>query len=309
MGSPAGRHRDMPSAVGVPSWDSCVFNSLDACGQAYLDGLIGLAILVTGLWIFRDLLLDALADAWPSLQIRFPRQWSRPAAALPAVLAADQFHDPARVGRLWFGATLNGSDPPPPDPHNVRQGLAAIASHDSSFREDALIDYARRAVPVVLRAWSDRDSRLSHRVMAPLIWEQQKEDIDAYRADGRRNVLEDLTIRQAAIVAASSDARYDTAVVRLRLAAADYDLATQTHALIRGSRTVATWEEDWVFQRLLAGPPPTSGQATCSRCGAPVDLDVAGVCGSCDAELHAPPPPWLLTRIDVVPAQSQPQAA
>jgi hypothetical protein len=295
--------------VGLPSWDSCLVNSLDACGRAYLDGLIAVGVLITGLWIFRDLLLDALSDSWPRLQARFPRQWSRRGAAMPAVLAAGHFHDVAGAGRLWYGSTLNGSDPPPPDRQTVDQGLAAMARRDPSIRPDALIDLARRAVPVVFRAWTKQDPRLSHRVLAPLIWEQQKEDLDAYRGAGRRNVLDGLTVRQAAIVAAISDTRYDTVVVRLRLAAADYDLTVRTHTVVRGSRTGRTWEEDWVFQRPLGGPSSKPGPATCSQCGAPVDLEVAGVCGSCDAELHAPPPAWLLTRIDLVPAQSQPQAA
>lgn len=296
-------------AAGLPSWDSCVFNSMDQCGRAYLGAAIGLGLLVTGFWIFRDLLLDALSDAWPRLWARLPRRWFLRAGAMPAVLVADQIHAPAHAGRLWYGATLTGSDPPPPDPETAQQGLAAIAKHDLSFRPDELVDRARRALPVVLRAWIDQDPRVSHRVMAALIWEQQKEDIAVYRADGRRNILDGLTVRDAAVVGAASNARYDTVVIRFNLAAADYDVAIDTRAVVRGSPSTIAWAEDWVFQRPLTGSQRANGPSACPQCGAPIDPDVAGVCSHCDAELNGPPPDWLLTRIDVVPDAAWPQVA
>jgi inner membrane protein import complex subunit Tim44-like protein len=284
----------------VPSWESCLVDSIDTCGRAYLGGFIGLAALVAGLWTFRDLLLDALSDLWPRLQTRLPRWWIAPEQAMPAVLVAGDMRSPAQVGRLWYGATLSGSDPPAADSQNAVQGLAAIAQHDPFFRQDALIAHARRAAPVVLGAWTEQDPRLSHRVMAPVIWEQQKEDLAAYQADGRRNVLEGLAVRDAAIVAAATDARSDTVVVRLTFAAADYDVAAATGALVRGSRIPIAWSEDWVFQRSPSSGHPPMAPGACPQCGFPIEVDVAGVCGRCDAELNGAPPDWLLSRIDVV---------
>ena len=293
----------------MPSWDSCLVTSIDTCGRAYLGGVIGLAVLLVGLWTFRDLMLDALSDLWPRLQARLPRWWVVPPHAMPAVLVAGAMRSPAQVGRLWYGATLNGSDRPPADPQTALHGLAAIAKHDPSFRQDALIEHASRAARVVLLAWTQQDPRLSHRVMAPVIWEQQKEDLAAYQADGCRNVLEGLTVRDAAIVAAASDARSDTVVVRLTFAAADYDVATATGALVRGSRVAVTWAEDWVFQRSPSSRHPSMAPGACPQCGAPVEVDVAGVCGRCDAELNGSPPEWLLSRIDVVLNEGQRRAA
>ena len=265
--------------------------------------------MLAGLWFFREMMLDALSDLWPRLQARVPRGWFARAEAMPAVLVADHIHRPAQAGRLWYGATLSGSDPPAADPQAAAVGLAAIARHDPSFREQAVIDLARRAAPSVLRAWTDQDPRLSHRIMAAVIWEQQKEDVAAYRSDGRRNVLEDLRVREAAVVGAATDARFDTVVVRLRLGGADYDVAVATQAIVRGSPMAIAWTEHWTFQRPLPIVLHHKAAATCSQCGAPVDLDVAGVCASCDAELNGPPPGWVLSRIDIVPEQAQPQAA
>jgi hypothetical protein len=145
--------------------------------------------------------------------------------------------------------------------------------------------------------------------MAPVIWEQQKEDLAAYKTDGRRNVLEGLAVRDAAIVAAASDPHFDTVVVRLTLAAADYDVAAVTGALVRGSRVPITWTEDWVFQRSPSSGHLSMAPGVCPQCGAPIEVDVAGVCGRCDAELNGAPPDWLLSRIDVVPTAGLARAA
>ncbi|GAC1477213.1 MAG: hypothetical protein NVS1B12_12020 [Acidimicrobiales bacterium] len=63
------------------------------------------------------------------------------------------------------------------------------------------------------------------------------------------------------------------------------------------------WQEDWVFQRSSKATTKTDGgtmQQKCPNCGAPLDLDLSGVCKYCRAPVMSGDYDWVLTRIDQV---------
>jgi len=63
------------------------------------------------------------------------------------------------------------------------------------------------------------------------------------------------------------------------------------------------FQEDWVFQRSSqATTKPDGGtmDQKCPNCGAPLDLDLAGVCKYCRAPVMSGQFDWVLTRIDQV---------
>ena len=69
------------------------------------------------------------------------------------------------------------------------------------------------------------------------------------------------------------------------------------------------WSEDWVFQRSSAATTKADGgtmQQRCPNCGAPLNLDLAGVCHYCKAPVMSGSYDWVLARIDQVlgPAQA-----
>jgi predicted amidophosphoribosyltransferase len=72
---------------------------------------------------------------------------------------------------------------------------------------------------------------------------------------------------------------------------------------VRGSRDVSEWTEDWVYQRSSDATTKTGAgtmNQRCPNCGAPLDLDLAGVCSYCKAPVMSGRYDWVLTRIDQV---------
>jgi predicted lipid-binding transport protein (Tim44 family) len=238
-----------------------------------------------------------------------PGAFSSPSSTAPAPAAAAGYDDthPVGVPEGFRGATLPGTDAGAMAARgeSVSAGLDSIRAHDPAFDQAAFIADVERSFFVVEQAWSERKPEMSRRVMADGLWQQHKVQIDQYTAQHRRNMLDNLSVGSATVVAAHSDQSYDTVTVRILAACADYDVDDQSGKVVRGNRDVNQWTEDWVYQR-SSDATTKVGAGTmnqhCPNCGAPLDVDLAGVCSYCKAPIMSGKYDWVLTRIDQVQA-------
>jgi predicted lipid-binding transport protein (Tim44 family) len=223
---------------------------------------------------------------------------SGPGAAVSG--AYDDSH-PVGVPDRFRGEALPGSDPGA-QASPVAEGLTEIKVHDPGFDEAAFTAQVERVYFVVCQAWTERKPELSRQVMADGIWQQHRTQIEQYIAQGRHNVMNDLAISRADIVGAHSDQTYDTVTVRIAASGSDYD-ADDKGKFIKGNRDWTQWAEDWVLQRSSQATTKADGGTMshkCPNCGAPLDVDLAGVCSYCKAPVMSGKYDWVLTRIDQI---------
>lgn len=186
---------------------------------------------------------------------------------------------------------------------SAADGLAQITAHDPAFDEEAFLQSVQRAFFVVQEAWSERKPEMSRQVMADGLWQQHRVQIEQYVNEHKRNVLEDLAVGDLTVLSAHSDQTYDTITVRVLAACADYDVADDSGKVVRGNRKVEQWQEDWTFQRSSkAVTKPAGGtlSSKCPNCGAPLDVDLQGVCNYCHAPVMSGQYDWVLARIGQV---------
>ncbi|GAC1539179.1 MAG: hypothetical protein NVS3B12_25150 [Acidimicrobiales bacterium] len=183
-------------------------------------------------------------------------------------------------------------------------GLSAISAHDPEFNIESFKSAVERSFFVVEQAWTELKPDMSRRVMADGLWQQHRSQIEGYQHNGTRNVLDGLAVGRVDVIAASSDAQFDTITTRILAACADYDVDVASGKVIRGNKhDMSNWQEDWVFQRSSKATTKASGgtmQQKCPNCGAPLDLDLSGVCKYCRAPVMSGDYDWVLARIDQV---------
>jgi predicted lipid-binding transport protein (Tim44 family) len=195
----------------------------------------------------------------------------------------------------------------------VEAGVGAIQAHDPAFNEADFLSDTNRAFFMIQQAWTERRPELSRQVMHDGVWQQHKFQIDQYLSGNKQNVLENLAIQNSVVVSANSDESFDTIVVRFFASCADYDidLSDDKRKVIRGDRSIADWAEDWVFQRnskAITKPNQSTLKQRCPNCGAPLNLDLAGVCQYCRAPVMSGEFDWVLTRIEQLPSYEVAQA-
>ena len=185
----------------------------------------------------------------------------------------------------------------------AEQGIAEIKAHDGGFDETAFLEDVQKAFFVVEQAWTECKPTMSRQVMADGIWQQHQVKIEQYVNAHRHPVLEGLTVTDLTVVSAHSDQTYDTITVRVLAACADYDVDDKSGKVVRGDHHVAPWREDWTFQRSSDATTKLGAgtmNSKCPNCGAPLDLDIQGVCRYCHEVIMGGKYDWVLARISQV---------
>ncbi len=242
----------------------------------------------------------------------FRRRGSRPGSwqtndsvgAPPSPGSGEWSHSDRPAISTVRGDLFPGTAPEATGPETAESGLAAISSRDPGFNREVFLEQVQRTFFVVQEAWTQRKPEMSRQVMADGLWQQHRVQIQGYLDAHKRNVLEDLAVGSLTVIAAHTDAGYDTITVRVLAACADYDVDDRNDRVIRGNRQVENWMEDWTFQRSSSARTPTSGgtmTSKCPNCGAPLDLDLAGECKYCKAPVSSGAYDWVLARISQVP--------
>lgn len=199
-----------------------------------------------------------------------------------------------------FSKEPAGNTAPMDDPE---RGLATIKAKDARFERDEFLSQVQRTFFLVEEAWTDRNPDMSRQVMADGLWQQHRFQIESYRNGNKRNVLDGLQVESLTILAVHTDANYDTITVRILASSSDYDV-DDAGRVVRGTRDVEQWSEDWTFQRASGAKTPEAGGTMtdkCPNCGAPLQLDFSGVCHYCKALVSTGTYDWVLARIAQVP--------
>ena len=211
-------------------------------------------------------------------------------------------------GSNGFGGTSGGPGGSGPefDSAKIDQGIASIRAHDPQFDTDGFIEGVERSFFVVQQAWCDQKPELSRPVMADGVWRQQSVQIEQYKNESKRNVLDGLALAHTDIVGATSEAGRDKITVSITAACADYDIDSGGR-IIRGDRSVRQWREHWLFERASSATTRSDGgtmSSKCPNCGAPLDVDLQGVCQFCHSPVMNGELDWVLARIDQVDIQT-----
>jgi predicted lipid-binding transport protein (Tim44 family) len=212
---------------------------------------------------------------------------------------------PVGVPDRFRGSMLDGSSSSAGGAlDDVDGGLAAIKAHDPQFEAEAFLGQAQTSFFTIQQAWMECKPEMSRAVMADGLAQQTAFQLEEYSRDNRRNRLDGLTVSDARIVGAHSDAVYDTITVRFSAASADYDVDAGSGRFVKGNRDVQPWTEDWIFQRSASAVTKAAGlmSHSCPNCGAPINVNAQGVCEYCKQQVMSGKYDWVLSRIDQVDA-------
>lgn len=200
------------------------------------------------------------------------------------------------------GDIFPGQSAPAADDPEV--GLSAIKAKDARFNKDTFLGEVQKTFYLVEEAWTQQRPEMSRQVMSDNLWQQHRVQMEGYAGAGKRNVLDGLCVLSITVLAVHTDSDLDTITTRILASSADYDVDTRSSKLLRGSRNPAQWQEDWTFQRSASAHTPEAGGTLtdkCPNCGAPLDLDLTGVCKYCKAPVSSGTYDWVLARIARVP--------
>jgi predicted lipid-binding transport protein (Tim44 family) len=189
---------------------------------------------------------------------------------------------------------------------NIPDGVAALTAADQDFSMAKFEGRVKTAFLALQDAWCKQNLDAGRAFMSPGAFFTWSAQLETMAAEGRRNVMENLSVRAIQPVRIVHGRVFDDLTVRISASAADFEV-DQSNKIVFGDRNVKPFMEDWTFQRsvgVATSNKPGTLENTCPSCGAPVSLTQIGECRYCKAAVTSGKFDWVVSRIDQEDEQS-----
>ena len=195
---------------------------------------------------------------------------------------------------------------------NMEVGLTNLRERDAAFDIDAFTERCSLAFPKVQNAWSKQNMTPARHLVSDGIYERFQLQLKMQKESYIRNVMEDIKVRSAELVAVQSDDFFDTLHVKINASAVDYTEDIRKSKIIEGSKNTEPFSEIWSFLRrpgakTLENPGLIEG--FCPNCGTPLEISDSTKCSSCQAVINSGEYDWVLSEITQVEVWADPSTA
>jgi predicted lipid-binding transport protein (Tim44 family) len=182
----------------------------------------------------------------------------------------------------------------------VEEGAASLRTTDPSFSIDTFQARVKTAFLALQDAWCRQNLDAGRSFLSPGAYFTWRAQLETMAAEGRRNMMENLSVQRIDPVQIVHGRVFDDLTVRVTAAAADFEV-DKDNRIVFGDRTVRSFTEDWTFQRsvgVATTEKPGTLENTCPSCGAPIALNQIGECRYCRAAVTSGKFDWVVSRIE-----------
>jgi hypothetical protein len=183
---------------------------------------------------------------------------------------------------------------------NAGEGIETLRAGDPAFSLDAFLTRARTAFLALQDAWCKQNLDAGRGFLSPGAYFAWSAQLETLRAEGRRNVVENLQIRGMNAARVVHGRVFDDLTIRIDAAAADFEVDA-SGKIVYGDRSIQPFSELWTFQRSVGVASTARAgtlESTCPGCGAPVALTQIGECRYCKAAVTSGKFDWVVSRIE-----------
>ncbi len=183
---------------------------------------------------------------------------------------------------------------------SIPEGLAALSAADKDFSLGVFEGRVKTAFLALQDAWCKQSLDAGRAFMSPGAYFTWSAQLETLAAEGRRNVMENISVRTIEPLRIVHGHVFDDLTVRISAAAADFEV-DKNDKIVFGDHMVRPFMEDWTFQRsvgVTTSNKPGTLENTCPSCGAPVSLTQIGECRYCKAAVTSGKFDWVVSRID-----------
>ncbi|MBI3552292.1 MAG: TIM44-like domain-containing protein [Elusimicrobia bacterium] len=180
------------------------------------------------------------------------------------------------------------------------ENLARLKVRDPDFEADQFLARAKGAFLAIQKAWSEQNMASARAFISDGVMERFAIQLELQKADGKKNVMEGVSVEEAEALEIESDAFFDTLHVRIEASAVDKEVALSDGRLLFGSNEPEEFAEVWSFVRRPGAKTlkkPGLLEGFCPSCGAPLPIADAALCASCKSWVNSGEYDWVLCEI------------
>lgn len=175
----------------------------------------------------------------------------------------------------------------------------ALCARDPALSEPAIEARLRLIYATLNRAYSVLDLAPARGLLSDGMFDYLRYWTEAYKAQGLRNVLENMRIERSERAKVVSDRYFDALTYRVWATGLDYTVDVATGARVSGSQSVERrYSEYWTLIRAAGRQGPVHSDARCPSCAAPLSVTMAGTCSYCSAHVTRGEFDWVLSKVE-----------
>jgi hypothetical protein len=203
-------------------------------------------------------------------------------------------------GPILIGTTEEvGTDFPSVVAPDAPERFEALKKRDPAFTWAGFVARIEATFSTFHAAWSKQDLAPVRPYLSDALFETQRYWVEAYKAQGLRNVTEEPQIVTVHVAKVTSDKYYDSVTVRVFATCIDYTLDAGGKVVGGDKKKHREYSEYWTFIRSVTASGAARTEATCPSCGADVSkINMAGKCESCSVKVTSGDFDWVLSRIE-----------
>jgi predicted lipid-binding transport protein (Tim44 family) len=160
-------------------------------------------------------------------------------------------------GGNWGPARADGANTAledRPEALDIRSGLTEVGTVVAGFDAGRFPEEAMDIFFRIQAAWAGRDLNPVRGLLEPEVHRELQRDVDALKAEGKINRLENIAVRRSEIREAWVEAGRAFITIHFLANLLDYTIEEQTGRLVSGSREAPVkFEECWTFVRPAGG--------------------------------------------------------
>jgi uncharacterized protein YneF (UPF0154 family) len=206
-----------------------------------------------------------------------------------------------------YGNGLLKNDPVYQD-NNIQSqhnNLATLKEHDPAFSEPNFITKVNNMFLQLQNSWTQKQWKGIRPFETDELFNMHRMQLQRYIDSNTTNVVDNIGIINTEIIDYETDGVNDILTVEIRARFNDYVIDDNTKKVIEGDphkEVFMTYHWKMIRRKgvLTQINDKDSQVRTCSACGAPADINAAGVCEFCGSLITSGEYDWVLSEIEVV---------
>jgi hypothetical protein len=205
----------------------------------------------------------------------------------------------ARGPMLTAGAEEVGTDYPSVVQPDFAQARSSFERNNPAFSWGDFQNRARLIFNELQAAWSTLNWERARPHETDNIFQMHRYWIEAYRRQRLRNILDQCSIVQMQPVKLKEDAFYNAITLRIWAQGYDYTVDEAGRVVSGSNKRLRRWSEYWTFVRSRQGKQGRAhADLNCPNCGAPLKVNMTGICQFCGGKITSGEFDWVLSKIE-----------
>jgi len=203
-----------------------------------------------------------------------------------------------RGPQLTADTPEEGNDLPTVFQPGFQQNVTRFMAAYPDFSWDRMNERVNYIFYAISQAWTSLEWEKARPFETDNIFQMHRYWIEAYKRQGLRNVLDKIQVVRIEWVKIDEDAYYDSLTARIYANELDYTVDQAGHVVCGSPTTPRAFTEYWTFIRTRGAKSVEQKDDHCPNCGAPLSINMAGVCDYCGGKITSGNFDWVLCRID-----------